>query len=427
MTLLKKLIHFVMFALLKKRGLLFLSLSSAVSQLGDRLTHMVIITLIGTISPGRISAFSEFSIAFSLPVIVLSPFVGVFVDHWNKQTIMFRCHFIQSILIFLTPGFIFLTKSIIPIWILVVLFFGLDVFNNTSKNAVVPDLVNYQELVPANSVIITLARIATFLGMVGGGYLIKWVGWQLGFYLDASTHLIAGILVLGMGARMLFEPVKRLDFSLGRKLKKSLDCFLADLKELAILLLKDRMVIFVMLSVFVLPFVGAVAYTVLIYLIQQKFNLGTEGVGIFGGVIGIGMFAGAILMGNFGKDICRGKIIIYGMAVLTSLFLLGPFFVKPISLYIIAFISGATFSFIGIAQDTILQEDVLKEIRGRIFATKEFVSNLAFLGCAILVGIASNNLMPYTILWFVGIILLIITGSAIFIYHSIPFETRARL
>jgi len=258
-----------MFALLKQRGIFFLGLSNTVSQLGDRLTHMVIITLIGVMFPGRISAFSEFSVTFSLPIVILSPFAGVFIDHWNKQTIMFRCHLIQAILIFVTPFFIVLTHSIVPIWVLVVLFFSLDLFNNTSKNSVIPDLVKYDQLVSANSIIITMARIATFIGMVGGGYLIHWVGWQAGFFIDASTHLIAGTLVLAMGAKTLFEPVRKIDFSLSKELKKSFNTFVSDLTEVGILLLKDRMVIMVMISVFVLPFVSAVAYTVLIFLVPR--------------------------------------------------------------------------------------------------------------------------------------------------------------
>jgi DHA3 family macrolide efflux protein-like MFS transporter len=415
------------FNLLRKRGVLFLGLSNTISQLGDRLTHMVIITLIGAVSPGRISAFSEFSVAFSLPIVILSPFAGVLIDHWNKQTIMFRCHLIQSFLIFLTPTFIVFTKSTVPIWILVVLFFSLDLFNNTSRNSVIPDLVKYDELVPANSVIITLARVATFVGMVGGGYLIGWVGWKFGFYIDASTHLIAGLFALGMGAKVLFEPVKKLEFSFHRELRKSANQFLEDLKELGILLTKDRMVIFVMLSVFILPFVAAIAYTVLIFLIQQEFAMGTGGVGIFGGVIGIGMLVGAVLMGNFGKYINRGIIIIYSIAVLAIFFLAGPFFVTPIFLFIIAFIAGMIFSFVGIAQDTILQEDVMKGIRGRIFATKEFVLNLTFLLCAVLVGIISNSLMPYTIIRGIGVFLLLITIFAILIYRSIPYEIRSKL
>jgi MFS family permease len=388
---------------------------------------MVIVTLIGVMFPGRISAFSQFAVTFSLPIVILSPFAGVFIDHWNKQVIMFRCHVIQAILIFLTPTVVALTKSSLPIWILVILFFSLDMFNNASKNSVIPDVVEYDELVPANSLIIMLARIATFVGMVGGGYLVHWVGWQLGFYIDASTHLIAGILVLGMGAKMLFEPVKKFEFSFVKELKKSFNRFLEDLKELGILLVEDRAVIFVMLSVFVLPFVAAIAYTVLIYLIQQEFGLGTAGVGWFGGVIGFGMLIGAVLMGIFGQKINRGIIIIYSIAILALFFLVGPFFLTPIFLYMIAFVAGVVFSFVGISQDTILQEDVLKGIRGRIFATKEFVINVTFVLAAILVGVISTQFAPFTIIRAIGIFLIVITIVAFFIYKSIPYDLRIKL
>jgi len=415
------------FSFLQNSGILFLGLSNTVSPLVDRLTHMVIVTLIGVVSPGRVSAFSEFAVAFSLPVMLLSPFAGVLVDHWNKQTIMFRCHIIQTILIILTPTVVGLTHSTVPIWVMVILFFSLDVFNNTSRNTVIPDLVSFNDLVPANSIIVTLARVATFLGMVGGGYLVKWVGWQFGFYIDASTHCIAGCLALGMGARLLFEPVKKIDFSLSRELKKSLKLFGNDLKELIMLLAKDKVVIFVMISVFILPFVASTAYTVLIFMIQQQFGLGTAGVGLFGGVTGIGMLAGAVVMGMYGRLISRGVIIITSIGALTVCFLLGPFFVSPIFLYIMAFTAGAVFSFISIAQDTMLQEDVLKGIRGRIFGTKEFVINLTFTVCAILIGVASSHFAPYTVLYIVGFVLLAATVLSLIVFNQIPPEVRKTL
>ncbi|UCD05781.1 MAG: MFS transporter [candidate division WOR-3 bacterium] len=416
-----------MFSLLRTRGILFLGLSNTISQLGDRLTHMVIITLIGVMFPGRISAFSEFSITFSLPIVILSPFAGVIVDHWNKQTIMFRCHMIQAGLIFITPFFIMLTRSMVPVWILVVLFFSLDLFNNTSKNSVIPDLVGYDQLVPANSVITTLARVATFVGMVGGGYLIRWVGWQAGFFIDASTHMIAGFLVLGMGTRSMFAPVRRVDFSLSKELRKSLNAFLFDLKELGILLIRDRTVVLVMISVFVIPFVSAVAYTVLIYLVQQEFGMGTPGVGLLGGIIGVGMLCGAVMIGYFGRHVGRGVILIYSIAVLVLTFLLGPFFITAVSLYIMSFVVGIVYSFIAIAQDTILQEDVSRGIRGRIFATKEFITNITFVVWAVLVGIISSILGPFMIIRFVSFVLLAVLVFSIIIYRSIPYEVRSKL
>jgi MFS family permease len=416
-----------MWRLFKNRGLVFLGLSNTISQLGDRLTHMVIITLIGAQFAGRVSAFSEFAIMWSLPIVILSPFAGVIIDHANKRSIMLRCHLIQAALIFITPTFIALTNSMFPIWILVILFFSLDLFNNTSKNAVVPDLVRTNELVTANSIIIILARIATFAGMVGGGYLVEWVGWQLGFYIDASAHFIAGILVLGMGAKMLFEPVKRFEYSLIRELGKSFKRFIGDLKELGILLVQDRVVQFVMLSVFVLPFVATIAYTVLVFLIQQEFGQGTRGVGWLGGIIGVGMLIGGVLMGFLGTYVNRAKIVIGSIGALALFFVVGPFLISPVFLYAVAFVAGMVFSFIGIAQDTILQKDVMKGIRGRIFATKEFVINLTVVVCAIFIGVISYHFAPYTIIFAVGIVLAGVTALALVIYAAIPRNVRTTL
>ena len=416
-----------MFSLLRRRGVFFLGLSNTVSQFGDRLTHMVIITLIGVMFPGRISAFSEFSVTFSLPIVILAPFAGVVIDHVNRRTIMFRCHVIQALLIFITPFIIVLTKSAVPIWVLVVVFFSLDLFNNTSRNAVLPDLVPYGQIVSANALIITMARVATFVGMVGGGYLISWVGWQAGFFIDASAHLIAGLLVLGMGARQMFEPVRSAEFSLSGELKKSFRTFVGDLRELGLLLLRDRMVILVMTSVIALPFVSAVAYTVLIYLVQQEFGMGTPGVGLLGGIIGVGMLAGALLVGHFGRHVSRGLILIYSIALITAFFLVGPFMLSPAFLYVTAFVIGIVYSFIGIAQDTILQEEVARGIRGRIFATKEFITNVTFLLWAVGVGLISTIMGPFAIIRFVSVVLTVILVFTIVIYRSIPRAVRSKL
>ncbi len=420
-------LHYSMFNLLKKRGVLFISLSNAVSQLGDRLTYMVIVTLIGIMSPGQMSAYSEFSITFTLPVILLSPFVGVIIDHSNKRQVILRCHVIQSILIFLTPTVVALSNSTIPIWTVVVLFFSVDVFNNTARNSLVPDLVDYGQLVPANSMITTIARIATFAGMVGGGLFIKWVGWQLGFYIDATTHLIAGLLVLGIGARHLFDPVIKTDATLRRELKQALKVFINDLKELIILLRRDRMVIFVMISVMMLPFVASIAHTVLVFMVQQTFGLGTAGVGILGGIIGLGMLLGGVLMGFFGKKFSRGSIILFSIAVLAALFITGPFFLSTIFLYVMSLLSGMLFSFIGISQDTILQEDVAKAIRGRIFATKEFCINITFLSASVSVGFLGKLLNPFLIIHLIGLFILVILIFTLLIYRAIPAETREKL
>jgi MFS family permease len=263
--------------------------------------------------------------------------------------------------------------------------------------------------------------------MVGGGHLVEWVSWRLGFYIDASAHFIAGILVLGMGAKILFEPVQRFEYSLIRELGKSFNRFVEDLKELGILLTRDRVVQFVMLSVFVLPFVATIAYTVLVFLIQQQLGQGTRGVGWLGGIIGIGMLTGGVLMGFLGTYVNRAKLVIGSIAVLALFFIAGPFLISPFFLYAVAFVAGMVFSFVGIAQDAILQKNVHKQIRGRIFATKEFVINLTVVLCAVLIGVISYHFTPFTIIFVVGVILFGITAWALAIYAAIPHHIKTTL
>ncbi len=397
-----------MFFLLKKRGVLFLTLSNSFSQFGDRLTHMVIISLIHILSPGRVSAFSEFSMTFTIPVILLSPFAGVLVDHWNKKKIMIRAHYIQAFFIFITPFFIMLTKSMLPVWITVVVFFSLDIFNNTAKLAVIPSLVDRDELVSTNSILLLFARIATFTGMVVGGYLIKWMGWRFGFFFDALMHFTAGSLIIWMGETSLFAPVKKIEWGIGKRLRGAFKQFIGDLCTVVKLVVLDKKILFVIISLLTVPFVSAVAYTALIYIVQQVLGLGTPGVGIAGGVIGVGMVVGAYLTGTLGRKADRCLWIVTSIFLYALFFLIGRFIITTFFIYFLSFISGILFSFIGIFQDTILQEEVDEGTRGRIFGVKEFVVNLTFFITAGTVGILSDVFSYKVIIFFTGIFLLLI-------------------
>ncbi|MEO0005639.1 MAG: MFS transporter, partial [candidate division WOR-3 bacterium] len=60
-------------SLLHQRNFLFLSFAGAMSQLGDRLSHMLLITIIGLSAPGKLLAYSGGSLTFVLPTLLLSP------------------------------------------------------------------------------------------------------------------------------------------------------------------------------------------------------------------------------------------------------------------------------------------------------------------------------------------------------------------
>lgn len=395
-----------MLKLLKIRNFLFLTFSSTISQFGDRLTHMLLITLVAEISKGKVFTYSQASLTFTLPVLILSPFCGVLVERWEKRKVMFFAHLIQFFLLIFTPILIILLKTFNIIFFSLFLFFLIDLFNNTAKPSLLPSLVKKEDLLKANSLDQTFIRIATVLGMVVGGFLIKWVGWQTGFIINAFTHLCAGLLVIGISYYEIKKGFLEKEERLYTLISNSLKIFYNDLKELLLYMKKSKIVLFVLFSIFLTTAIASISYTILIYLIQQVLNLGTGGVGVFAGILAIGMITGALILGFFKKIENKKNLIIFGIFILGFFFAVGIYFIKPFFMAIIGLIAGIIFSIITVAQNTILQEEVEKDIRARIFSTKEFITNASFILTSLPIGLLSDLTSYKFMLFVLGILLM---------------------
>ncbi len=414
-------------SVLKIRNFLFLTLSGTLSQFGDRLSHMLLITIVEKTQPGKVLALSFASLVFTLPVMILAPFAGVLADHWSKRRIMIRIHFIQAGLLLITPFIIHWTNNFQYFWLAMVLFFGLDIFNNTAKPALLPAVVAKRKLLPANSIDQFLSRFATVMGMVVGGFLIRWAGWHYGIMIDASTHLIAGLLAVGIVLR--YEPHQNANPHQAKTtasvLKSALKVFFNDVKEVLSLVVKDRLVLLVMASIWLSVFVAGVSYTILIFLVQQVLKLETAGVGVFSGILAVGMILGALILSLMKPGINKPKIVVFGIMLYGILFLFGQFYIKLWFLIFIAIVSGVIFSWITVAQNTILQEQVLPTIRGRIFSTKEFFGSVAFVITTFMVGSLGDLTSVRITLVAVGIFLLIVSVLGLLLIR--PIETSQTL
>ncbi len=398
---------------LKIRNFLLLSLSGAVSQLGDRFTHMLLITLIETYKPRSSFAYSQASITFTLPNLLLAPVVGVLVDRWRKRRIIVSAHYLQTLLLFSTPFLIQLTKDFFPVFLILFLFFGIDLFINTAKPSLMPVVVAKRKLLLANSLDTTFTRIATVFGMALGGFLIKWTGWHLGLLINALTHFTAGSLAWGMKmSEEKTEPKKRLSEDIVFALKD----FSAKIKELIIYLRQEAVVLFVISSIFLVAAIASFSYAILIFLIQQVLKLGTAGVGIFAGILAGGMIIGSSLMSLLKPTANKKILITLSLFIFSLLFITGTFLIKIWFMVLVGIFAGVLFSVLTICQNTLLHEEVPEYIRGRIFATKEFLNNLAFLLAVFPIGRLADATSYKIALFFFGTFLLAVSLSGLFYF-----------
>jgi MFS family permease len=381
-------------SVLRIRNFSLLVASCSLSQLGDRLTHMLLITVIAVAQPGKLMAYSTGSLAFVIPTMLLAPIAGVLVDRWDKRKVVGFTHLIQSGLLFTTAFLMIALKSFAPFWVALFIFFALDVFNNTSVPALMPQLVARRKLLVANSVSLTFSRVATVFGMVVGGFLIRWAGWKYGLFITASTHLTAGLLALALAGTFIAHrgvvadgaPAYGRSGSVRGLVSRAFRQLFHDLAEVIRVVGRDRLVAFVMASVVVTMFVSSVSYTVLIYVVQQVLKLGTGGVGLFAGVLAVGMIAGAASMSYIRQRINKPRVVVVVILLYGFLFLASPWLITVWFMIVIALVAGVAFSWLGVVQNTMLQEEVPEEIRGRIFSTREFITNVTFLLTTLFIG-----------------------------------------
>jgi MFS family permease len=401
-------------SVLRIRNFSLLTASCSLSQLGDRLTHMLLITIIAEAQPGRLMAYSTGSLAFVIPTMVLAPIAGVLVDRWDRRRVLGLTHLIQSGLLVATAFLMISLGSYAPFWVALFIFFALDVFNNTSVPALMPQLVARRKLLVANSVNLTFTRVATVFGMVIGGFLINWAGWKYGLFINASTHLTAGLLALAITGTFIAHRRKPAEGTLPadtrsrnawRLARHAFRQLFHDLAEVIRVVGRDRLVAFVMASVVVTMFVSSVSYTVLIYLVQQVLELGTGGVGVFAGVLAVGMIAGAASMSYIRRRINQPMVVVGVVLLYGLLFLASPWLITVWFLVVIALVAGVAFSWLGVVQNTMLQEEVPEEIRGRIFSTREFITNVSFILTTFFIG-ALGDLTSYkAVLVVIGVVL----------------------
>jgi predicted MFS family arabinose efflux permease len=141
-------------------------------------------------------------------------------------------------------------------------------------------------------------------------------------------------------------------------------------------------------------------------MVQQVLKMGTAGVGFMRGLFAVGMIVGALSLGLFHIKIRKINIVVLGFLAYGLLFTIGPFLIYKATIVAIAILGGLLYSVILVAQNTILQEQVSSQIRGRVFAVKELLFNITFIITAILIGIISDLTSFKIVLFSVGLILL---------------------
>ena len=159
---------------------------------------MALVALVYKKAPGSAVALAKLFFFIVIPVFLIGPIAGVYVDRWDRKRVMIISDILRGILVLSIPFFILFVKSFVPIYIAVFLIFVVTRFFYLSKMAIIPDIVPRNMLLIANTLSDTTRMIATFIGVVVAGIMVERLGAVNGFYVNSLTYFISALFIANM-------------------------------------------------------------------------------------------------------------------------------------------------------------------------------------------------------------------------------------
>lgn len=396
--------------LFRSKDLDFLKLWTGrlISQYGDRIHQFALVGLVAERDPGSAMGLAKLMAFTIFPVFFVQPFAGVFIDRWNKRRTMYTFDFLRGTIILLIPMLALNSPSMWPVYILIFFVYCCPRFYVPAKMALIPHLVEKEDFTAANSLVTTSGMIATGLGAVSGAFIIEYFGAANGFYLDAVSYFICGLLIFRISAGK-GDAARVASYPRGEELK-------GVFREIGegfryILAHKDiRPMMNLLLMIF--SSAGAI-YVVIVVFIQETFQSVTKDLGILGVSLVIGLFCGVLVWGKIGHrfrwqktlyaSLGAGGVMLTGFVVSVFLF---PSLVLGVAL---AFLWGMTMAPAIICANTTVHETVTGEMQGKVFSALEIVYHSGFLVTMMITSWLSEFVPDVLILASVGV-LITLTG-----------------
>ncbi len=355
----------------------------AISWLVYRLTHSAL--LMGTIM-----------FAGSIPSLFIPPFAGVFIDRINKYKTLIL---IQTLFMFEALALAILTLSgIIQIWHIVVITTLMGITNAIDmplRQSFVVKLVGNEDMGNAISLNSSMFNLARMAGPAIAGFLIAFVGEGTCFLINSLSYIavISALLAMTINYTPEFKNQKE------NVMKELIDGFQYSFRSTTI---KTAL-----LFIAVLSFVG-MSFQVLMPIFADKtLNGNAQTLGFLMSASGIGSLFGALKLASKKNSKGLGKIIAVCSLLLGSGLVALSFTNITIISAALLFIIGYAFVTILAACNTIIQQHVDEDKRGRVMS----LYTMAFIGVApfgtLFEGAVAENIgVPHTFL-LNGIIMLL--------------------
>jgi MFS family permease len=389
-----------------------------ISNIGSQFSYIALQFLIFDLT-GDIYAMAVLAIAEAIPMILIGPWAGVLIDRVDRKYVMTFANLGQAVVIFLIPLTQLFNNRVL--WII-----GLAFINSTfarfffpARGASIPKLIgDKNDLLAANSLSAGIYQVSVLIGPMLAGIIIGIGGYDIPFFIDSISFLVSALCILWINVSLKAE----------RSHKQ---------QPLQDLIIGGRYIvnfqpIFYLLFIFsILMFAGGASMILIIPHLELNFGLVEQGQRelIFGIMSSFSALLGIIIAILLSRKKRLGKPIslITVTLLLAGILLIGFGFAEDLIMLTLTWVGfGAIEVFIAIPLQTLAQETVPDELRGKIFSFLNLsMTVFQILGMGIISVIASSSIGIRGSLKVNGIILIVFFLIGVFWLRKKKLEELA--
>ena len=336
-------------------------LAQFVSVFGDFLALFGVVSLITFRWHGSAAQVTYLLIAYMLPLAVVSPISGVFVDRWRVKRVMISSDLIRGVLVLLLLSVTNLTQ-VCAIFVVLAL---VSSFFTPAQSVAIRTLVAREKLLAANALMSQAFYAVRLLSPVVAGALVAWLTEKSCFFFDAFSFFFSAAMIGSLLIERTPAP--------GSNTVKG---FLQQLTSGNRFIFAHPSLAFVITSMVSAMFVMSCVSPLFSIYVRDILHSGAFLYGVVSSAVGVGLIAGTQTVNKFHAQ-SKETIVLTGLTTCAAgVALLGIFRATAAALAT-TFTMGFGISFVVVAAQTLMQQETPPEMLGRVSSSFMSVFSLA--------------------------------------------------
>lgn len=362
-----------------------------VSNFGDWLAMLGLFSYVAFKLNGTPYQVSGIMISFIIPMTIIGPLAGVFVDRWNIKRTMISSDLLRAVI----TGLLVISTGLPQLYALVFLLSVFSSFFQPSQSVAIQTVVPKEQLLVATAINTQTIQFNRIISPAVAGLLVGWFGEKACFLIDSVTFLVS--------ASLLSMLVVRRDKS---ESHGGISAVYKQMGEGLAFIRRHKEILFLIVSMVAAIFaVGAYDALIIVYIrdvLHSKANL----FGAMMSMVGAGTIVGSLVIAKKGQHLTRVYLIAFGISGLGLSVVLIALSASAALTVPISLMFGLAVAYVLVPAQSLMQEETPRPLLGRVSSTSMSLMTAAQLISFLFAGALASAIGIRNLYYAVGLVLI---------------------